>query len=49
MGVDGLRGEEVMAQVDVLGAVPEFHGHVRYGVALIVGRVVDEGADRPEG
>ena len=44
----GLRGEEMMAQVDVLRPVPIFDADFGDLVPLVVGRVVDENADGPE-
>ena len=48
MRAHGLRGEELVAQVDVLRPVPVFRRDVVDRVALVIGGVVDEHGDRAE-
>ena len=47
-GDDGLGGEELRAEVDVLGEVPVVEGDLGHGLAAVVGGVVDENADGAE-
>ena len=47
-GMHGLGGEELVAEVDVLGGVPVLGRHLGDRLAAVVGGVVDEDADRAE-
>src|SRR5262249_5775072 len=46
--IDRLRGEELVPQVDREPVVPILGGDRVEGMALVVGRVVDQDPDRPE-
>jgi hypothetical protein len=44
--MNGLSGEKVMPQIHVLGVVPVLGGDVGHGMALVIGRVIDQDRDR---
>ena len=44
----GLRGEKLMAQIDILGSIPALNREFVDIVPLIVSRIVDEDANWPQ-
>jgi hypothetical protein len=44
----GLRAEELVAQIELLDAVPVVDRDLGDGVPLVIGRIVDQNRDRPQ-